>query len=364
MVRNSFFIALSLAAAVSSAQAAEVHAWSVNQFGGQLAGTNGWSNGFPQDPWGTSQGGRAIALTDWNTGDFDGNGYGSGWAADNWLIRGDDVGQGGIEVLFINTDDDTFGLVLDHDGHDTFYLAGHSAGNSPPPVNGQGSGDGLVFLIKVDGGTATELGRQPKRLSYDWQDFGLRRNGQTLQVTLDGAVVLEAQDNHPLPPGKAGLYSYDNGEEEQSGGGWGDDTTNCYFETVDVYWFDDDGDSVVDDHDNCENTPNPDQADADGDGMGDACDSSTGGDADTDVDTDSDSDTDVDVDVDTDSDADTDTDNEVDTSIPGGRAIENFPDENLIVGCACSGSNRAPSGNGLVPVVGLLALIGLRRRPL
>src|SRR5690348_11165758 len=64
--------------------------WCVDEFPevADLAGTDGWSNGYAADPW-TGAYGRAYTDTDHaTTAEF-----GLGTAADNWLIRGEPLAQ-------------------------------------------------------------------------------------------------------------------------------------------------------------------------------------------------------------------------------------------------------------------------------
>lgn len=248
------------------ARAGEIDLWTKGQFGvdGALAGQDDWTAGYPGDPWYTD-GDGAYSDSDVNNGDTSGAAYGSGWAADNWIIRGDLVAQGGIEGEYVNDDDDTIGVVFAHDGEATFYLAAHSAGSVPPPMPSISTG--TLYLIRVEAGEASVLGARELALSVGQPHLiRLERDDERLSVSIDGALELSADDPSPLPAGRAGFYAYDSGDD----GGWG--STEAWFDGVLVFAGDEDDDGVADDLDNCEETPNPEQADEDADGFGDACD--------------------------------------------------------------------------------------------
>ena len=93
-----------------SAHAGEFFVWSFTSFGdggGPLAGTNGWENGYPGDEWWQDFG---LAFSASDDGIYYGGGnYGTGTAADNWIVRGADVQQGIAVSTFVNEDDDTIG---------------------------------------------------------------------------------------------------------------------------------------------------------------------------------------------------------------------------------------------------------------
>jgi hypothetical protein len=64
-------------------------------------------------------------------------------------------------------------------------------------------------LEKVEGGVATVLAEQvgPGFVEREWHVLALRVAGGELTVTLDGAVVAEAEDPAPLAAGRAGIYT-------------------------------------------------------------------------------------------------------------------------------------------------------------
>ncbi|MBT3219790.1 MAG: hypothetical protein HN348_11930 [Proteobacteria bacterium] len=257
------------------AEAASIEAWSRSDFGSDtyLSGVDGWINGYGDDLWYADEG-WALSATDDDIDDSNGDHYGSGWAGDNWLIRGDNVGDGGIVVSLVNEDDDTIGVVSHHNGSNSFYMAFHSADSAPPPL-GYVQGPHL-FLFKIDNGNANELGRVQRQMKRDdLHELRLEQNDGLVRVTLNGKVEIEVTDSSPLSPGRAGIYAYNSGYE----GDW--HSSNALFDDVEVYWFDEDNDGVSDDVDNCEFDANPSQGPCDG------------SDTDTDV-TDTD-DTDVDV---------------------------------------------------------------------
>ncbi len=322
--------------------------------GADVAGTDGWVNGYGDDPWVGSQSTNSLLpQTDDNVGGAGGARYGSGWAADNWLIRGDSFTDGGMKVDVGTTDNDTAGIVLSHNGSDAFYLLFYSGDSSPPPVGVVNNP--TVVLLRVEGGAATEVARaRVAELTDTPTLLRLNRVGNHLTAFYGASYLFAFDDPAPLPGGQAGVYSYD------AGLGQAGDTV--FFDDVYAYQFDTDSDGVPDDTDNCVNTPNPDQADRDNDGVGNACEGGAGdtdsGDTDT-TGTDTDSGgTDTDV-TGTDTDAGgTDTDlnggADTDAGLDGGGA------DGLLAACSGCATGGA-SGMGAV-AVGLLVVASRRRR--
>lgn len=234
-------------------------------------GTDGWQSGFALDPWyGSTNGRYASPATDFNTEDYPGgaSAYGGGGASDNWLLRGEEVGQGSVTALVFSEDDDTLGLVFAHNQRSSFYLLGWSADSAPPPleiIEGNTAG-GELFLIRVAEGVPQLTERVPVDFSMAaWNSLTLSVDNGRVRGTINEILYIDWLDPNPLPAGQAGLYAYDAGWEGSYG------ATNVFFDLVTVYWTDEDDDGVGDDSDNCEFIVNPDQTDGDGDGVGDAC---------------------------------------------------------------------------------------------
>lgn len=265
-----------LLALVSISLAGTIPAWEVSSFGssdGYLIGNSDWIGGFSSDQWYVYQG-AAFTSTDLNVGE-DYEGWGNDTAVDNWIVRGEDIGDVEVNVTWTNEDDDSTGLVTNHDGDRNFYLFLVTSGNAPPP--GEASDRNTkAMLYRVSGGEAVVMAESniDRIDGGDTFELGLTVDNGNLSATVDGDVVLEAADSSPLPPGMAGLYAYDTGYD----GGWGN--TSAYVTHISVAWIDEDNDSIADDVDNCEDVANADQADADGDQIGDLCDPTpgTGGD--------------------------------------------------------------------------------------
>jgi hypothetical protein len=343
-MRNGWVIAAVLAC--GTARAAEVPNWSADTFrrNDVLDGHDGWKSGFAQDQWfGTDDGDIALPATDLNNTDTRGTVYGSGWAADNWLIRANQakVRQGRTTVHVFSEDNDTSGIAFNHDDNDSFYLVGWSADDAPPPIDAVNAG--TLFLLRVENGQATELIRGAATPSaQDYTELTATVQDGVISVDFGGQRAFDVTDPSPLAAGYSGFYAYDAGYDGNYG------STNVYFTDIEVAWSDDDDDSVVDDDDNCEKAANPDQADVDNDGVGNVCDPDfepvDTGDADTDAD--SDADTDADTDADSDADADADTD-----GTPGG-GDEDFGAAKC--GCAAGGTGSGPFGL-------LIAMIAWRR---
>jgi hypothetical protein len=319
----------SILLAVQIAEGAKVEAWNRDTFvsDAYVDGTDGWVSGFSYDPWyGTYDSQFALPVTDMNIYDVGGSAYGSGWAGDNWLIRGEDVAEGSTYVRFLMEDDDTVGLVFCHDGQDTFYMAAWTGQSAPPGIT-IGSNP-ILFLLRVENGVASVLGPVANaNYRTDWDEVVAGQNDGVVFVELNTQRLIEVTDPNPLPAGQSGLYSYDAGYD----GGTND--TNVYFDRIVVEWFDDDDDRVPDDIDNCETVENPEQEDGDGDGVGTACDPDEVP-------------------------SDTDTGDSGDTSDSDDRPHLDG-DEGVGASCGCDGASGAGTGAAFTA---LLTALRLRRR--
>lgn len=354
------FSPLVLVLAATTAQAGSVSSWTRQEWtpGVDVAGTDGWVNGFSRDPWvGSQSGNNILPKTDLNAGDFPNanTDLGTGGVADNWLIRGPSYTQGGVRCAVGQLDNDAVGLVLNHNGSDAFYLAFVTRDTLPPQLRAvQGS---TAVLVKVDAGTTTELARVSLdgNISNDPANqttLRLNHNDDRVIVFFGTDKVIDVQDPNGLQGGKAGLYAYDSGLQQAGVG--------SFFDLVTAYRFDDDDDTVVDDEDNCEFEPNTDQLDSDNDGIGDACDDTP---LPVDTDTVDPGDTDTVTPGDTDpGDTDGPVVNPDDIGIgPDGvydPALDPFADEELKAACDGCASTSGIGWAGLL----WLPLVALRRR--
>ena len=248
------------------ATAGEVPAWDVSDFGHdeELAGTNGWQNGYGEDNWG-SWDGYAYPFTD-HRPEGGSASYGSGTAMDNWLIRGDAVNDGATHVRFYNEDDDTAGVVFKHSSSKEFYLVAHYQDDAPYPL--QESTGTTIAVVRVDFGQGKVLADvQGEKFAFrdDLADLRVEYNDGDIRVLWNDEAVIEVTDPDPLPAGKSGLYAYNNGY-------WDNRGDTALYELISVSFWDEDDDGVPDDTDNCEYDGNADQADDDEDGVGNACD--------------------------------------------------------------------------------------------
>lgn len=348
-MRIAFVLSFLLA---TPALAGQVPFWSQRTFpanGGNLAGTDGWENGYAADPWrGSVRPSGEFALPKTDDSAREGT-FGDGGPHDNWIVRGDAFEDGYVRVDLASYDDDALGVVLSHSGPATFYLLFMTSDAAPPPISSVR--DPVMVLLRVENGAVTELGRSTDvpDLTDDPEDprvLRLQRNDGRLVAFFDGPQRINVVDPNPLPPGRTGMWSYDAGDDDFG--------AVAYFDIIEAWRFDDDNDGVVDDLDNCEQNPNAGQADSDNDGLGDDCDDTPGTPGDTDPD-----DTDDTVDpVDTD---DTDT-TETDTPDPndtsgGGPGL----DEDLVA-ATCAGCASSGAPGSLAALAGLVLLAGRRRR--
>lgn len=300
-------------------------AWEVSDFGeeGYLIGNSDWSGGFSRDPWYVFNG-AVYTSTDENVGD-EYRGWGEDTAVDNWIIRGESIAEVQVSVNWTNEDDDTTGLVTNHDGDRQFYLYLVTSGNAPEPGEAIERGT-KAMIYRVSGGEAEVLAETEIDPLEAGESFDLRLtvDDGALFASVNGEVVLEVTDGEPLPAGAAGLYAYDTGYD----GGWGN--TSAWVSSIEVAWMDEDDDGVADDTDNCEEVPNAEQLDTDGDLLGDVCDPTPGTGDDTGGD---------------------DTDGGDDTGDP-----------NVVTLTGSCGCAAAPAPEGLALLVGLALLPALRRR--
>lgn len=238
-------------------------AWTVEDFGSagdELVGNDGWEGGYRADPWFVTDYGNAASLTDDVADDDD---YGNNGPQDDWIIRGDAIADVVVEAELYAYDDDTVGIVSNHDGDD-YYACIYVEDSAPPPV--WGVDESTVMILKIADGEAEVL--DSGRGQRDDTAFELRMevDGGVISCDLNGSEEAFASDDDPLGPGQAGLYAYNSGYGEYgyySGSTW-----------IEVSWLDGDDDGVADDLDNCEDVENEDQEDLDDDGIGDACDDS------------------------------------------------------------------------------------------
>lgn len=237
-------------------------AWDLDDFGSsgdEIVGSDGWEGGYDDDPWFVTDQGNAASATD----DFaDGDDYGRNNPQDNWIIRGDSIRDGAVTAELFAYDDDTVGLVSNHNGDDSFYLCIYVEDSAPPPIGGVD--EGTVAILKISDGDAEVLDDGWAERDDVAFELSLEVDDGEITCSLNGDEEASASDDDPLPAGQAGLYAYNSG--------YGDYGYYSGATEIAVVWNDEDGDGVADDLDNCEETENSDQEDLDDDGLGDACD--------------------------------------------------------------------------------------------
>ncbi|TVQ91110.1 MAG: hypothetical protein EA397_11490 [Deltaproteobacteria bacterium] len=333
----------------SPAAAQEVPAYSLDTFGppggSDLAGRDGWVNGYAADPW---RGGRTRArtMTDDNEADAPSSAYGEGGARDNWIVNGPNGRNVRVAAQGYNEDDDFLGIVFRHSGGENFYLVGISADAAPPPSARLGF-SGFVMVYKIQDGQGSILAQEPVE-DFNNVDIEVIASEGRIEVFANG-LEITVNDDDPLPAGQTGFYGYDTGWQS-----WGA-VTDAWFTEIEMAWLDRDLDGVPDDIDNCPDDYNPDQTDSNDNGIGDACDPTfePGDSDDTGYAEDSDYSGDSDDSDDTD-----DTDDTDDPSEPEDAPLEDDnPIELVAGGCSCSGSTSQVGW-----VFALLPLLLFRRR--
>jgi hypothetical protein len=240
---------------------------------GSLVGVDGWSRGYDEDDW------DADGSYVYSTTDHDGDGsFGDGGPVDNWLVNAEvDAEDAYIVGVLGSEDDDTQGLILRHSDAESYYVAvvvGSERDVSSSGSNPFGLSDDRLAVIAVESGESTVLSSTSYSRPYS--------DDMVMVLSIDDLVIsakvwdsvsgyeagsgaddtTSATLSSPMGGGSAGFYAYNAGGSSHP----------TWFGAVEVWQFDGDEDGVVDDEDNCEETPNPGQADEDGDGEGDLCD--------------------------------------------------------------------------------------------
>lgn len=340
MAALALLTVLSLSLPASAQDVVEVWSYTDYPEDETIHGVDGWSSGYAEDDWYGYQGQQqryALPLTDENGGT-----WGDGGPHDNWLINDDaEVGDGLLVTSVYSEDDDSIGLVLrwqDPENYLLFVMTGSGRNEGSGPVD-----DGIfAALVEIREGEAIVLDQVEDSYDrYALHALAIGANDDQVFALLwedtdtgDSPIIeLYADDVDDMGIGLGGFYAYDAGYD---GGG---QNTNVFFGGVGVSAYDDDEDGVIDDEDNCEQVPNPDQADLDGDGIGSACDDDegtgddgggTGGGGDGDVG-------------------------------GGDGGVDTAEDKDLEI-TACAGCSGAGGAAGGVIAIGLAALAARRRR--
>ena len=262
-----------LLAALGTAQAQDaIEYWSWNEFENETyyANRDGWEGGYSDDDWLGYDGGEGFTWV-FSTTDERGGDFGDSGPHDNWLVQTEvDYDDGIVTSLLYTEDDDAVGMVARHQGSEDYYLFIMTAGDDRSVTPLDAYADEAV-LVRISNGEAEVLAREPavveryalSRMAMAFNDGGV---SAAYWVNFDDDepdVLLSALDPDPLPPGAFGFYAY-------NAGGLGG--TAVAFGATTVLLFDDDGDGIPDDEDNCESVENPGQEDADDNGIGTACD--------------------------------------------------------------------------------------------
>ena len=185
-----------IALLLATTLAADLPLWSKTSFPeAPVKGRDGWVGGFAQDDWmSSSRRDQLIPATDYNNGDYGGAAYGSGWAADNWLINGAAFTDGRVTARVTNSDDDCAGLVLAHNGTNTFYLFGMTANSAPPPLRELVTRP-TAFLLRIQGGTATILREvRATPLTEAPRELSLERDGRRLIARVGSTILIDVEE--------------------------------------------------------------------------------------------------------------------------------------------------------------------------
>lgn len=177
---------------------------------GPLSGFDGWTSGYPVDPW------EAAADRCTPTLDDQGASWGTGSPLDNHLVQtGPELAWTDhvVEAVLTSNDDDAVGLVFRFQDARNFYLAFFTRQNGPTEGKGSTADLGASgHLYVVEDGIATALASSSSTFEQG-EEHTLRVEaiGAQLRVALDGVVQLESR-HAGLSSGRIGLYSMDNAQ--------------------------------------------------------------------------------------------------------------------------------------------------------
>lgn len=260
----------------TSVLAADIEVWTADDFprdGGAIAGNDGWESGWNEDPWVGYQfnDGSTWASPYYDYGD--GGQFGDGGPHDNWLVHeAAPVTQGLFSFNAYVTDNDSWGIVFGHASSRNLVLVlvcGVEDGGDNSFCPTEVVSNPSTSMLWIHDGDVEILGSSRRTLSEgDYGEGSVSINDGEIRF-LWGEIDITA----PLPEGVrltgVGFYGYNEGFVTEDGQS---DNDTAWFNAPSVAQYDDDGDRVADDEDNCEKQSNPGQEDADGDGIGAACD--------------------------------------------------------------------------------------------
>ncbi|MBR58792.1 MAG: hypothetical protein CMH54_12325 [Myxococcales bacterium] len=206
------------------------------------------------------------------------------------------------QVRFRNSDNDTMGVVFRYQNTGNFLMFIMSNDRAPVPLDTCAEDVEGSWLVRVAQTNPEEPGISEiiagTNSSYDEDEVHLLTvevEYAQIRVWLDGDLptgsepenlIFDVEDDD-LPEnlfrGQIGLFAFDNGTSQGPCGA----ENACWFDDIRVTTLggstgpvdiDTDEDGILDNDDNCPDTPNPLQRDLDEDGKGDACDDDIDGD--------------------------------------------------------------------------------------
>lgn len=250
-----------------------IYANNFDSYASTLGGQDGWLTPS-YDPWSGALGNGVYNTVD------------NANRNDILLQSSPSVGDFVLDTQFtVPTDDDALGVVFRYVDTQNFYAVYTTRQERPVGASGVSSVPG-TYLVRVQGGTITDLASTPRTYTNGWKHrLRVKAQGSSLTVWFDDDSNGQFEANDAIGPvsdaafasGLVGYTVYNCGNGVPNG---------CSFDDLLVRPaanVDADSDSSMDRCDNCPTVSNTTQADLDGDKSGDACDADDDGDAVLDV---------------------------------------------------------------------------------